>query len=670
MKKKITLLTLNAEIAPLFKEEMLEIFDDLFEIDYFYPSDKPLQPIYDTDLILCHDPGILVKMMPYIKCDAPTLMMKRTISQEALDRLRQLTAGKKALVVSVNDYATVETLTTIYQLGVTQLLLYPFYQGMDNYPVVDYVIAPRDYEFIPNRQAELIITGKRVFDISTILDIIAFLEVNTRSAEKIITRHLAKVPTFLQGIKHTLQDKRVLYATWKTLLNESDKAIIISNQNNEVIFANNKVSDLLHLPRTIIAGDTLNNIVARYPQLEILLSEEVHDHELIHYKGIQLVVTIKRNEFDCTAYGKIILISLYNDMLKIQQEIHNKIVGKGYYSKYTFDNLIGCHSKLLEAIKICKNIAQSSSTVLLTGESGTGKEVFAGAIHNYSIRSDKPFLAINCATLPENLLESELFGYEEGAFTGAKKGGKIGLFEMANQGTLFLDEIGEMPLSIQARFLRVLQEKEIIRVGGDSIIKVDVRIIAATNQDLWQMVTEGSFRKDLFFRLNVFQISVPPLRERLSDIPLLVDHFLRNFQSGYKIAQDFKMFWQKYDWPGNIRELQNVLEYMATTAPGELSFSNLPQYLKRKELIGEGEGTDGAVSREILLLKLLKREQECGHNTGRRSLCQAFNQVYFAASEVDIRASLNALCQKGYIIISRGRRGCQITAAGEKMLNC
>lgn len=668
MKKKITLLALNEEIAPMFKEEMIEIFADLLEIDYVYPSDKPIQPIYDTDLILCHDPEILVKMMPYIKCDAPTLMMKRTISQEALDRLRQLKTGKKALVVSVNDYATVETLTTIYQLGVTQLLLYPFYQGMENYPKVDYVIAPRDYDFIPNRQAELIIIGKRVFDISTILDIIAFLEVNTSNAERIIARYLAKVPTYLQGIKHMLQDKRVLYATWKTLLNESGKAIIIANQNNEVIFANNKVSDLLHLPRQIIAGDKLDHIVARYPQLEILLSEESHDHELIHYKGVQLVVTIKKNEFDCIVHGKIIMISLYNDMLKIQQEIHNKIVGKGYYSKYTFENLIGCHPKLLDAVKICKNIAQSSSTVLLSGESGTGKEVFAGAIHNYSMRANKPFVAINCATLPENLLESELFGYEEGAFTGAKKGGKIGLFEMANKGTLFLDEIGEMPLSIQARFLRVLQEKEIIRVGGDSIIKVDIRIIAATNQDLWQMVTEGNFRKDLFFRLNVFQISVPPLRERLSDIPVLVEHFLQSFHSTFTIAQDFRLFWQKYDWPGNIRELQNVLEYMAATTAGELSFANLPQYLKREVLVGGLKGVNESVSREILLLKLLKQEQESGRNTGRRSLCQAFNKVYFTASEADIRDSLTLLHQNGYIMIHRGRRGCEITAEGEKLL--
>lgn len=668
MKKKITLLALNEEIAHLFKDELIEIFDDIFEIDFFFPTVPPLQPIDNTDLILCHDPEVLVQMMGHIQCDAPTLMMKRTISRAALDDLRKLPPGKKALVVSINDYATIETLTTIYQLGITQLQLYPFYQGMKNIPNLDYVIAPRDYQFIPDRISTLIIIGKRVFDISTVLDIIAFLAVSKTTGEKIITKHLRKVPTFLQGIKHTLQDKRILYATWKIFLNELTDAVIICNENNDVIFANNKIPSLLHIPLTLMEGNTLETIVRSHSQLQVLLSVEEQDHELIDYNDKQLVVTSKKIVFDATSYGKIITISLYNDMLKIQQAIHRKIVGKGYFSKYTFDHLIGRSPKLLETIQICKNIASSSSTALLTGESGTGKEIFAGAIHNHSPRSNKPFIAINCATLPENLLESELFGHEEGAFTGAKKGGKIGLFEMANQGTLFLDEIGEMPLQLQARFLRVLQEKEIIRVGGDSLIKVDVRIIAATNKDLWQMVEEGTFRKDLFFRINIFQIFILPLRERLSDIQLLTEAFLKNFQTHYTMNNDFVAFCQNYDWPGNVRELYNVLEYILTTAHGDLSFANLPQYLKKKEFLCSHNNLTTNVSREKLVLTILYQAQSKGHNTGRRSLHQTFNQTYYQISETDIRDSITALQEKGYLIIHKGRSGCQITPTGKELL--
>lgn len=668
MKKKITLLALNEEIAHLFKAELIEIFDDIFEIDFFFPTTAPLQPIYHTDLILCHDPEVLVQMMRHIQCDAPTLMMKRTISRQALDDLRKLPTGKKALIVSINDYATIETLTTIYQLGITQLQLYPFYPGMKTIANLDYVIAPRDYPFIPDRTSQLIIIGKRVFDISTVLDIIAFLDVNKTTSEKIITKHLRKVPTFLQGIKHTLHDKRILHTTWKMFLNELTDAVMICNESNEVIFANNKIPGLLHIPLTLVEGNTLETIVRNHPQLQLLLSAEENDHEPMDYQDKQLVITSKKIICDQTSYGKIITISLYKDMLKIQQTIHRKIVGKGYFSKYTFAHLIGKHPKLLETIKICKNIANSSSTALLTGESGTGKEIFAGAIHNHSPRSSKPFIAINCATLPENLLESELFGHEEGAFTGAKRGGKVGLFEMANQGTLFLDEIGEMPLQIQARFLRVLQEKEIIRVGGDSLIKVDVRIIAATNKDLWQMVEEGTFRKDLFFRINIFQISILPLRERLSDIKLLTEAFLKNFQTHCTMTNDFIAFCQNYDWPGNVRELYNVLEYIITTAHGDLSFANLPQYLKKKDFLYNHKTLSSKVSREKLVLTILYQAQSKGHNTGRRSLHQSFKQTYYHISEVDIRDSITALQEKGYLIIHKGRSGCQITQSGKELL--
>ncbi|WDC84728.1 sigma 54-interacting transcriptional regulator [Caloramator sp. mosi_1] len=183
--------------------------------------------------------------------------------------------------------------------------------------------------------------------------------------------------------------------------------------------------------------------------------------------------------------------------------------------------------KMKECINIAKKIAKSDYTVLINGESGTGKEMIAQSIHNYSNRSIYPFVAVNCAALPENLLESELFGYEKGAFTGALKEGKIGLFEIANNGTIFLDEIGDMPLKLQTRLLRVLQEKQIMRVGSDNIINVNVRVIAATNKDLKKLVDEGLFREDLYYRINVLPISLPPLRERKEDIMPLLESFLK-----------------------------------------------------------------------------------------------------------------------------------------------
>lgn len=217
--------------------------------------------------------------------------------------------------------------------------------------------------------------------------------------------------------------------------------------------------------------------------------------------------------------------------------------------------------------------AHSMSTVLLQGESGTGKEVFAQAIHNRSARRKGPFVAVNCGAIPRELIASELFGYSEGAFTGAKRGGRPGKFELASGGTLFLDEIGDMPLEQQVALLRVLQEKKITRIGGDKMIPVDIRVICATNRDLKQEVEQGRFRKDLYYRINVITINLPPLRKRREDIPLLVEHFLKKISRDWgmqvdRVEPEVMTYLTRYNWPGNVRELQNVLERMISMADG------------------------------------------------------------------------------------------------------
>lgn len=238
-----------------------------------------------------------------------------------------------------------------------------------------------------------------------------------------------------------------------------------------------------------------------------------------------------------------------------------------------FHALVGESETLKKAVFRAKLVANSSCTVLLTGESGTGKEVFARALHLASKRAVFPFMPLNCAAFPENLLESELFGYVDGAFTGAKKGGKPGLLEAADKGTVFLDEIGDLSLNTQAKLLRALQDKKIRRVGAYSETPVDVRIIAATNRDLEKMVKAGEFREDLFYRLNVVPIKLPPLRERRADIPLLAEHFLAKFarlagQTPKTLTPGALALLVNYDWPGNVRELENLIERAVNLTPG------------------------------------------------------------------------------------------------------
>ena len=269
---------------------------------------------------------------------------------------------------------------------------------------------------------------------------------------------------------------------------------------------------------------------------------------------------------------------------------------KSHKIEFSNKDIIITKNKIMLSLKKKINkIANSPSSVLITGETGTGKEMFAKSIHNSSSRKHNPFVPINCANIPENLFESELFGYEEGAFTGAKKGGKPGIFEMANGGTILLDEIGELPLFLQAKLLRVLQENTIQRIGSLHSIPVDIRIIAATNRNLEEMLEEGSFREDLYYRLNVIPFYIPPLRERKDDVELLVYYFIKKYNKKlnkniYSITPEALSVLKSYNWPGNIRELENVVEYSINIEEkNAIQLETLPKKLQNTSIDGQGK---------------------------------------------------------------------------------
>lgn len=284
--------------------------------------------------------------------------------------------------------------------------------------------------------------------------------------------------------------------------------------------------------------------------------------------------------------------------------------------------------KTRELIELTMRIGKVDSTVLIYGESGVGKELIARELHKNSNRKDKPLITINCAAIPDSLLESELFGYESGAFSGAKKGGKMGLFEIANGGTLFLDEIGEMPIALQSKLLRAIQEKEILRVGGTNPTHIDIRLITATNRDLWEMARKGQFRQDLYYRLNVIPIYVPPLRERKEEIPALAYHFIRIFNEQYKMNKsvDEKLIASllDYDWPGNIRELRNAIERAVVTNPDTVIKS-----IQLSGNINEGEKEFNIESDETPGIDLKEKI-----NAYEKDLLQHYIQIYKSSRKV------------------------------------
>ncbi len=315
-----------------------------------------------------------------------------------------------------------------------------------------------------------------------------------------------------------------------------------------------------------------------YPDIEVII--------ITAYGSIPTAITaIREGAYDyiqkpfCPERTEILIEKLVERQRLIEENLslHQKLE-----ERYRFENIIAKSSRMQQVIEAIKVVATSNATVLITGETGTGKELVARAIHSQSQRRDKPFIAVSCAALPETLLESELFGHEKGAFTGAYAQ-KKGKFEVANHGTLFLDEIGEMSANIQVHLLRVLEEKEFARVGGNEPIKVDVRVISATNRAMKEAVAKGQFREDLYYRLNVVNIELPPLRERREDIPLLAQHFLKKFAlENNKEVADFSPeatdFLLSYDWPGNVRELENAIERAVILAKKPvIEIDDLPQ---------------------------------------------------------------------------------------------
>ncbi|NGQ93587.1 sigma 54-interacting transcriptional regulator [Brevibacillus sp. SYP-B805] len=404
---------------------------------------------------------------------------------------------------------------------------------------------------------------------------------------------------------------------WQKLLDTTIEhaydGLVMVNEKGEITFLNQPMAELFSVQKEHAIGKPVTQI---FPQLDLMRTLETGVAELsdvLECNGIRYLVQsipVIQDGVIIGAIGKILFrrLSEVRDVLRRLDVLENQVayyreqVKHAHAARFTFDQIITADPVMEKIKRTAYKAAKGRSTILLRGESGTGKELFAHAIHNASARKDGPFITVNCAAIPEKLLESEFFGYEPGAFTGAEKRGKIGKFDLANGGTLFLDEIGDMSPNLQAKLLRVLQEREFYRVGGTERIHIDVRIIAATHRSLEQMVERGEFREDLFYRLNVISFEIPPLQQRRCDILPLARMYIKelNQQIGTSItgidpaAEEILL---KYHWPGNVRELRNVMERAMTFAEyGKIQPSDLPDHIR--QTVQEGKTGTGKGARE------------------------------------------------------------------------
>lgn len=381
------------------------------------------------------------------------------------------------------------------------------------------------------------------------------------------------------------------------LLELAYDGIVVVNRKGIITYISKAYTDFLSVEKEDVVGKDVRDVIENTRLPVALETGKTEKAQLQLINGDYMIASrfpLIKDGVVIGAVGKVLfrnvedLRALYKQINQLQKQVerYKQAVGLNQ-AKYSFKHIIGRSGKIMEAKALAEKASLTNSSVILTGESGTGKELFAHAIHQESPRSANPFIKINCAAIPAELLESELFGYEDGAFTGARKGGKPGKFEMADGGTLFLDEIGDMPQEMQSKLLRALQEKEIERIGSQEPLKVDVRIIAATNKNLVDMVEKGIFRADLYYRLNVISIRIPSLRERPSDIEILASHLLDKICSRLgkyvdEISSDTMRTLKSYSWPGNVRQLENVLERAVNLVDREteITLTDLPETIK------------------------------------------------------------------------------------------
>lgn len=406
-----------------------------------------------------------------------------------------------------------------------------------------------------------------------------------------------------------IQEKQAEAERFRIILDTDKNGIVSINENKIITLFNTTAQEMTGISKEKIIGKSIDDFPFLSPMEDVLQHPENTNEDIVTLKNVKAV----NNRVPIMVKEKVVgVVSTYQDITRLQEtetRVRKELNKKGFTAKHSLNDIIGESQKIKVLIENAKEYAKKDSTILIFGETGSGKGILAQGIHLASSRRNGPFVSVNCSGLPENLLESELFGFEEGAFTGARRGGKQGLFELAHNGTVFLDEIAGTSLNLQSRLLKVVEEREVMRVGGDHVIPLDVRIIAASNKDLRREISLGNFRSDLYYRLNVLSLNLPPLRERKEDICLLFQNFLKS--KGFSLKEIEVIFnkrfineLENYCWPGNVRELEHFAEKVAALCQGSSSIRIKEMQNNLLIELQENEKVDCGINANKILIPL------------------------------------------------------------------
>lgn len=644
--KKLGLFVGSQSTAKVLEEQLKSFLSDAVEIKVFI-QDQGIGPIGPLDFVIFSSHALYEEIQSvFVKhLNTPFIIGSRTVSDECIDQIVEIPKGTKVLLVNDVEESAREVHQALMDIGLDHIDYELFYPDQLN-PQSDLEIAitAGEARHVPCEMKHIIDIGPRIFDFKTLarlLSSLGLLDGYTKSFSKM---YLKKIIHMAQHLSESKRQVMVLNEHLNRVIESFETGLLMYDCHGQIIFLNDALKHMLKLRHFHFGGKKLHQVI--YNKKLLLLLKDEQDQEAFPIRLTIDGVLYHIEKFKVATSDYIgVSFKPESSLTSHCVQEHQK---KGFVAKYGIEDIVGESKGIKEVKQVIEKLGPTQMSILIQGESGTGKELVASALHRMSHRKKAPFLAVNFSALPDDLIESELFGYVDGAFTGARKGGKRGLFQEADGGTIFLDEIGDSSLKVQARLLRVLEEREVMPIGGNEIIPVDVRIIAATNKNLLKMIEEKRFREDLYYRLKMGSIELPPLRERREDIPLLVNHLIAMNSSESVVFDQKTMGYLKNEsWLGNVRELKNKIIYLIATG------QRLEENQSKKEVTLTSE-------QKHFLTWIIEHEKK-GKTLSRSKLSDYSQKTAFKRTENQVRRILKDLEKSGYLGIKKGRHGIKIT---------
>lgn len=671
MKYKIVLVTGSTSTKETLLMQLKEFIPDTYVMES-YASEVELPKFIKCDMLIISSELMKIELdQSDCKYECRELVVcERSINFDYIDLIAEIPVNQEVLLVNDEKENVEGLIKDLIELGLNHIRYHSYYPGIIDYRKLEIAITPGESDKVPSCVKKIIDIGSRIIGINTLYNILDKLNLAHKDTSFITRSYMQKIINVSKRVSYINNQLNNLNGYLNNIVKSLANGIMVYDMDGCIKYINDEMKKIFSIENKNPENKNIRNIFEG-ELLPYFLSNEI-------YEGKSLVIKdfhIKMSKFKVPNTDNNIITIDINDSGDIKKKFSQELLLKGHFAKYSFENIIGDSELLNETKNIALKLSKTDLTVLIEGESGTGKELFASAIHNNSKRKFGPYLAVNFSALPDDLIESELFGYEEGAFTGARKGGKVGLFELADGGTIFLDEIGDISPKVQTKLLRVLQEKEVLPIGGSSIKTVDVRIIAATNKNLKKMVKEKQFRSDLYYRLKIGYINLPPLRERLQDIDKLVQYFISveapsNVTISSKVLNEFKI----YKWFGNVRELESTIKYMiAVRNSNILSLSDLPDRKFFEEEMGNRISSEcnidyclnDELENILVVIENLTKENLIA---GRKRIIERLNVLGYALTESQIRTRLNQLEEMGYIKRLEFKKGTTLTEKGRRYI--